>query len=194
VRGPAAVFEPADAVAAGELLRPHRTKLHALDRYDKTWPLSAEAPVGPAVLLHRVGKGRVLTLAVSPDWATASEHATVEARRLLVGAVRYLQPRPRVRISASATVQTVVTDDPRTRTLRIHCLGYASPPQTLAIPERPRVIPSPIEDAPIFRVRIECGSAPRSVEARGAATVLECRGGVIEALVNDVHEVIRIGY
>ena len=47
------------------------------------WPMSADKPVGPAVLINQVGNGTVLTLAASPDFATASEHPIVEARKLL---------------------------------------------------------------------------------------------------------------
>ena len=72
VRGPAAVLEPTTATAVGELMKPHRTKLHEQKRYNEDWPLSADAPVGPAMLLNQVGKGKVLTIAASPDWATAS--------------------------------------------------------------------------------------------------------------------------
>src|SRR6056300_508765 len=76
------------AQSVGELLQPHRTTLHAENRYNKDWPLSGDATVGPAILLNKVGKGTVLTFAGSPDWATASDHHITETRRLLASAVR----------------------------------------------------------------------------------------------------------
>jgi hypothetical protein len=72
----------------------------------------------------------VLTFAGSPDFATASEHHIVEARKLLRHAVRFLNPQPRVEITAPANVEAVVTDGPANRLLRVHLLGYNSPPQT----------------------------------------------------------------
>lgn len=116
VRGPAVVYDPTTAASVGELLKPHRTALHAENRCNKDWPMSADAPVGPAILLNQLGKGSALTFAASPDWATASDHHLTETRKLLANAVRLLNPAPRITIEAPATVQAVVTDDPATRT------------------------------------------------------------------------------
>ncbi|MHC1769294.1 MAG: hypothetical protein AB9869_34275 [Verrucomicrobiia bacterium] len=194
VRGPAAVYEPTSAKPVGELLRPHRTKLHEEGRYAEDWPLSADAPAGPAILLNQVGKGRVLTLAVSPDWATASDHHTVEARKLLASAVQLLHPRPRLRIRAPSTVETVVTDDPASRTLRIHLLGYNSPPQTTPVKDRPYILPGLIEDAPIYRATIEFRDGLKSAMALSRSTELKCRESRLELTVDDVHEVIQCRY
>jgi hypothetical protein len=70
------------------LLDSHRASLANPDGYNADWPLSARQVVGPAVLIHSVGKGTVLTFAGSPDFATASEHHIVEARKLFANAVR----------------------------------------------------------------------------------------------------------
>jgi hypothetical protein len=194
VRGPAVVYEPADAQPIGQLLRPHRTTLQAENRYNKDWPLSADAPVGPAVLIHRFGKGTVLTLAASPDWATASDHHLTEARRLLANAVRLLDPKLRVRIEAPTTVQAVVTDDPATRTLRVHLLGYNAPPQTTPAKDRPYVLPVPIEDAPMYRVSITTREVLKGAKALNRSTELKRRGNRVDAVVNDIHEVLLLGY
>ena len=97
VKGPAAVLEATAATPVGELLVPHRTALQKAGKQGTDWPMSADAPVGPALLVHRLGKGTVVTIAASPDFATASEHHVVEARKLLRNAVRFLNPRPAVR-------------------------------------------------------------------------------------------------
>lgn len=194
VRGPALILEPTTATPVGELLKPHRTTLHQQGRYNADWPLSADAPVGPAALLHQVGKGRVLTLAASPDWATASDHHTVEARRLLVQAVRLLHPTPRVRITAPITVETVVTDDPAHRTLRIHLLGYQSPPQTTPAKDRPYVLPVPLEDRPLFRVAVDVDRDIRSARAVSRGTRLRRSGRHVDATVEDIHDVLLLRY
>lgn len=188
------VYEPTTATALGELLKPHRTSLHAQNRYNLDWPLSADAPVGPAILLNRIGQGSVLTFAGSPDWATASDHHLIETRRLLANAVRLLNPAPRVTIEAPATVQSVVTDDPATRTLRIHLLGYNAPPQTTPAKERPYVLPVPIEDAPLYRVTVRAAKPFRRAAAVGTSTVVKRRGRNVEALVNDIHECLLLSY
>lgn len=194
VRGPAVVYEATTATAVGELLKPHRTALHAQDRYNKDWPLSADSPVGPALLLHEIGKGSVLTWAASPDWATASDHHLAETRRLLANGVRFLQPNPRVRIEAPITVQAVVTDDPASRTLRVHLLGYTSPPQTTPAKDRPYVLPVPIEDAPLYRVAVTTREPLRDATAVNSSTVLKRTGNRVEATVNDIHEVLVLSY
>jgi hypothetical protein len=56
VRGPAVVYRPVAAAPMGELIKPHRTKLHEQKRYNEDWPLSADTSVGPAILLNVIAK------------------------------------------------------------------------------------------------------------------------------------------
>lgn len=194
VRGPAVIHERVTATSVGDLLRPHRTPLHSENRYNKDWPMSADAPVGPAILLNHLGKGSVLTFAGSPDMATAGDHHITETRRLLANAVRLLSPAPRIVIDAPSTVQTVVTDDPETRTLRVHLLGYNSPPQTTPARERPYALPVPIEEAPMYRAAITTRESLKGAKAVNPSTQLKRRGNRLEAVVNDIHEVLLLRY
>ena len=194
VKGPATIYQPTTAQACGELLRPYRTTRQVQGQEGTDWPMSADDPVGPAVLVNHLGRGVVVTLAGSPDFATASEHHLVEARRLLANAVRFLCPTPRVRISAPANVEAVVTDEPASQTLRIHLLGYNSPPQTTPARERPFVLPTPIEEAPMYRVTIESEQPFKRVAASSKQTILKRQGRRVEATVVDVHEVLVFGY
>ncbi len=68
VEGPATVYEPTTAIAVGKLLVPHRTARQLQGKMGTEWPLSADKPVGPAVLINQVGDGTVLTLAGSPGF------------------------------------------------------------------------------------------------------------------------------
>jgi len=194
VRGPATVYESTTATPVGELLDSHRGSLANPGAYNADWPLSARQVVGPAVLLNSVGKGTVLTFAGSPDAATASEHHLVEARKLFANAVRLLHPNPRVRVTAPANVEAVVTDDPATRTLRVHFIAYNATPQTTPAKERPYVLPGLIEDAPIFRASIELRDGLKNAKAFNRSTELKKRGRRIELTVADIHEVIQCRY
>ena len=156
VKGPAAVLKATTAEPFGELLQPYRTNRQKEGKEGTDWPMSAEEAVGPAVLLNQLGRGKVLTFAGSPDFATASEHHIVETRRLLRDAIRLLHPKPRVEITAPTNVESVVTDDPGRRLLRVHLIGYNGPPQTTPIKDRPYVLPALIEDAPMFRAVSTC--------------------------------------
>lgn len=194
VRGPATCYEPTTALPIGELLDSHRAALANPEGYNRDWPLSAREVIGPAVLLNHVGRGLVLTLAGSPDFATAGEHHIVEARRLFAQAVRFLHPNPRVRITAPANVEAVVTDDAATRTLRIHLLAYNATPQTTPAKDRPYVLPGLIEDAPIYRVRVAFRDPVKKASALNPGTALKRRGQTLDATVTDVHEVLVVRY
>lgn len=194
VKGPASVYEPTTARAFGELLKPFRTTRQREGREGTEWPMSADSPVGPAVLLNPLGKGSVLTFACSPDYATASEHQVVEARQLLTRAARLLNPRPRIQVKAPASVEVVVRDEPTTRTLRVHLLGYNPTPQTTPERNRPFVLPGLIEDAPLYRATVQLAQAPQSVQALNPTTVLKKTRNTIEATINDIHEVLVIRY
>jgi len=194
VKGPAGVFEPITATPAGQLLKPYRTTRQSEGKEGTSWPMSAEAPVGPALLLNTVGKGRVLTFAGSPDYATASERHIPEARRLLASAVRLLHPSPRIEIAAPVNVEAVVTDDPSERTLRVHLLAYHSPPQTTPLERRPYVLPALLEDAPIYRATIKTAQPVKRATAFNQTTRITHRGRQVQVVVEDIHEVIALTY
>ncbi|MDD2764884.1 MAG: hypothetical protein PHE83_13025 [Opitutaceae bacterium] len=199
VKGPAVIYAATTAEPVGELMKPFRTIRQQQGKESTDWPMSAEAPVGPAILVNHVGKGIVLTFAGSPDFATASENRTVEARRLLRDAVRWLDPKPRVQITAPNTVETVVTDDPATRTLRVHLMGYNAPPQTITPKDNPLsmqgfVLAEVIEDAPMYRATVELDRPFERVEAWRKSTQLTRSGQRVEATINDIHDVLIFHY
>ncbi|MGA2865749.1 MAG: alpha-amylase family protein [Verrucomicrobiota bacterium] len=194
VKGPAVLYQPATAVALGDLLKPRRTLHQQQGKEDPDFLMSAGERVGPAILVNQLGQGTVLTFAGSPDFATASELHIVETRRLLRYAVRFLDPRPRIEIAAPATVEAVVTDDPAGRTLRVHLLGYNSPPQTTPATDRPYVLPGLIEDAPRYRAGITLNRSIRRATVLNRSTVLQRRGNRLDLAVEDIHEVVVVRY
>jgi hypothetical protein len=175
-------------------MRPFRSTRQAAGLEPNDWPSSAEAAVGPAVLVHNLGKGTVLTFAGSPDFSTASEHAITETRKLFAEAVRFLNPSPQVRVTAPANVESVVTEDTATRTIRIHFIAYNSLPQTMPASNRPYVIPGLAEEAPIFRITVTTKQAITSVKAWNKSTVLSHTGNIVHATINDIHEILAIHY
>jgi hypothetical protein len=108
--------------------------------------------------------------------------------------VRLLNPNPRVRITAPANVEAVVTDDPATRTLRVHLIAYNATPQTTPVKERPYVLPGLIEDAPMFRASIELRDGLKSAKALNRTTQLKKRGKRVELVVEDIHEIVQCRY
>jgi hypothetical protein len=187
------VYEPTTATAVGELLQPFRAP-NRPDGFGPDWPLSADSVVGPAVLVHPIGDGCVLTFACSPDTATAGEHHIVEVRRLLRNAVRLLHPQPAVDIQAPANVEAVVSNDPGQRRLRVHLLAYNPTPQTTPPRNRPYVMPGLIEDAPLYRVSVHIGRPIRSAATIRPTTQMRQDQGRIDLLVNDVHETLVLDY
>lgn len=194
VQGPATVYQVTTARAIGELLKPYRTTRQLEGKEGTYSPMSADAVVGPAVLLNQVGQGSVLTFAGSPDFATASEHHLVETRKLLAKAIRLLDPEPRVTIQAPANVEAIVTEDTASRTILVHLLGYLTPPQTIPVRNRPYVLPTPLEDLPMFRVAVAVKGPLKTAKALNPSTTVSLRGGRVEATINDIHEVLSLGY
>lgn len=198
VEGPATAYRAITATPIGDLMEPARTTRQKEGKEPPDWPMSPGARVGPAALVNHVGKGTVLTMAGSPDFATASDHHIVEARRLLRNAVRLLEPNPRVQISAPANVETIVTDDPVARKLRIHFVAYNSLPQSTPASGRPYVLPGLMEQAPIFRASVHTHFKIRSASALRANTVINQAdadaANTLKATIESVHEVITLRY
>ncbi len=194
VEGPATVYRPTTATTIGRLRKPHRTARQLQGKMGFAWPMSADSPVGPAVLVNRIGEGTVLTFAASPDFATAGEHPVVEARKLLCNAIRLPHSAPRVRITAAANVEAVVTDDPQGRKLHIHLIAYNATPRSTPGKNRPFILPGLVEDTPIFRVTVELAEEPRGVEAVNPSTVVRRDGLRVEATIEDIHEVLIVSY
>ncbi|MCW3100274.1 MAG: hypothetical protein JWL77_5892 [Chthonomonadaceae bacterium] len=194
VSGPATIYEPVTARPVGELWKPYRTTRQKEGKEPADWPMSAESVVGPAMLAHAIGKGFVLTLACSPDFATASDHHIVEARRLYRNAVRFLNPTPRVEITAPANIETVVTDDPKSRTLRVHFLAYTALPQPTPATGRPYVLPGLMEEAPLFRVTVHVRFPIKSAQAFNRSTQVKRTGDSVTILIDDVHDVLMLRY
>ena len=194
VKGPATIYEPTTARPFGKLHKPHRTQRQRQGKMGTEWPMSADLPVGPAVLINRHGKGVVVTCAASPDYASASEHALVEDRILFRNLYRSLRTKRRVAISAPSNVEAIVTDDPAARQLRVHLLAYNPTPRTTPQKNRPYILPGLIEDAPIFRVTAVADRPVQAAEALNSSTHLRKEGNTVQATIEDIHEVLVISY
>lgn len=194
VKGPATVYKPTTASTYGELRQPHRTRRQLEGKMHTEWPMSADKAVGPALLIHELGEGRVVTIAASPDYATASEHNIVETRRLFRNCVQLLNPDRRVTIDAPSNVEAVVTDDPENRMLRIHLLGYNATPRSAPMSNRPFVLPGLIEDPPMFRATIRIKEAFRHVSSNSPRTEIRVDNQTIHVVVEEVHDVLVIEY
>ena len=192
VYGQAAIFKPVTAEAYGMLYQPHRVP----GRKSYHLPLSADTPVGPAILINSYGDGKVVYLPCSPDAAIASEYRTAEPRFLIRNAIRYLNPEPDVEVSAPLNVESVITEDEKNRILRIHLISYLSPAASTG-PGRPHsnfILPCPMEEAPIYRAKITVRRPFRDVSALSPDTQIEILSNGIELLVSDIHETIVMRY
>lgn len=194
IEGPATVYRPTEASSFGALYKPHRTPGEQDERLAGDWPMRADHPAGPAVLINQIGKGKVITCAASPDFAAAGEHALVEHRKLFRNLFRALQTSRRVEVDAPSNVEAVVTNDKESRTLRVHLLGYNSTPRTTPQSNRPYVLPGLIEDPPLFRVTLTAGEID-SVSALNANTIVQRKSTEqILLTVEDIHDVILLQY
>jgi len=78
--------------------------------------------------------------------------------------------------------------------LRVHLIGYHTPPQTMPLKNRPYVLPALIEEAPMYRAKIEVDRSINHADAWNRTTALKRRGQAVEITVQDVHEVIALRY
>ena len=78
--------------------------------------------------------------------------------------------------------------------LRVHLIAYNATPQTTPPRNRPYTIPGLIEDTPLYRVRLDLQQDAVNVTAFNPATSIQHQGQQIEAIVEDIHEVIAIEY
>ena len=131
---------------------------------------------------------------IGPTGAQFGFSDPTEARVLFRNAVRFLNPRPRIEIAAPANVETVVTDEPARRTLRVHCVAYNATPQTTPAQNRPFVMPGLIEDAPMFAVSIRTQPGCVGARAVNASTSVRRRGDRVDAVVRDLHDVLLLHY
>jgi hypothetical protein len=192
IKGPATVYRPTRATAYGRLREPARTTRQREGREGTQWPMSPADEIGPALLVNEIGKGRVWTCAAGPDYATASEHATVESRQFLSSLVRWAVPRPLVRVTAPVNVETVVTQEQDSGLIRVHLLSYDGPPQTTPAAGRPAVMPALLEDEPLYRVKLQLDQPVLKVESHQSQTELKFADREIEATISGIHEVLRI--
>jgi len=194
VHGPAAVFTPTTAVPVGELMQPHRTLRQQKGSEGTDFPNSADKPVGPAFLVNTYGKGKVVYLPSSPDAAIAGEYGMVEDRRIIRNAIRFLNPEPEIEIAAPLNVEAVVTDDAGKRMIRVHLIGYLSPPASTPSKNRPYLIPSLMEEPLTYTARIRLRRPIVQARPLNPSTDLTIDGPLIEVTVRDVHEAVLISY
>jgi hypothetical protein len=196
VKGAAVIYEPTDAKPYGKLHKPQRTTRQKDGLEPIEWPstMSPDEAVGPALLTNEIGKGKVITFACSPDYAVGSEWHLVEDRRMLARAIRLLNPTPRIEIKAPAYVETIVTDDPKVRELRVHFVCWNPGPQTMAARNRPHLLPGLIEELPMYRAQIEPAFKIKSARAINSTTKLSREKNAVNAVIEDVHEVLLLKY
>jgi hypothetical protein len=88
----------------------------------------------------------------------------------------------------------VVTDDPSSRTLRVHLMAYNSPPQTTPAERRPYVLPAVLEDMPMYRATIKTAESIKRAKAFNRSTRISRKGRSLKLTVEDIHEVISLQY
>jgi hypothetical protein len=193
VRGNAVVYKPTSAAAIGELYKPVRTVLQQQGKEGTEMPGSPDAVVGPAILVNKFGKGKVVCFACAPDEAIAGEYRMTEDRLLLRNAVRYLNPNPPVTIHAPLNVEAVVTEGPEANTARVHFAAYLSPPGCTPV-NRPYIMPSLIEDLPLFRAQVRFAKPVKVAKPFGKTTEIKADENGFDATINDIHEVIVVEF
>jgi hypothetical protein len=99
-----------------------------------------------------------------------------------------------VEITAPASVEAVVTDDAERRTLRVHLIAYNPTPQTTPAKNRPYILPGLVEDRPMYRASIKSARLIMGAKTLNETTLLQRTGNRLDLTIDDIHEVVLIGY
>ncbi|MBN1418869.1 MAG: beta-galactosidase trimerization domain-containing protein [Planctomycetes bacterium] len=187
--GPIAVFEARGARTFGEILAAHRTE-------DNLWMrrMSAGKVAGPAVLVHRFGKGLVVCVPCAFDAAYAGDYRMPEHRILIRNLIRLLNPAPEVVVDAPLNVETVIARDAKRGRHLIHFLCFAGPPTSAGVPfaQGRRVLPPLMEEMTPYRARVRARGSIRKAEAAGAGARIRISDRDVEIEIAGVHEVLAI--
>ena len=88
----------------------------------------------------------------------------------------------------------MVTTDPGDLVWRIHLVGYVSPPACTG-PGRPHanfILPSLIEDLPLYQVRISFNRSVVEVQTLNRETKISQSANEIVLTVTDIHETVIV--
>ncbi|MBI1387166.1 MAG: hypothetical protein GC154_01795 [bacterium] len=191
VEGPGVVYKATTAEAIGDLMKPARTVRQKQGKESTDMPMSPDQSVGPAILLNQYGRGKIVTIAGSPDYASASEHRMTEDRYLLRNAIRYLNQEPEISIDAPTIVETVISREENR--FRVHFLGRQTPPGWTPSKNRPYSLPTLVEDEPLYRASVKIRNKIKDAFCSNDNTVLnKVSDHQIDLLINDVHDVVII--
>ncbi len=188
--GPAVAYVPRDAQAFGSLRKGIRTTRMLAGLESTDFPYPAGESAGPAVLVRSLGKGRVITLAVSPGYASGSEYRAPEPRLLLAAVVRAARGKFPVEVAAPSCVESCVVRMAPDR-FRVHMVGYAAPPAGTD-PRRPWILPEMMTDPPRFRARITTDRPVQSFSASRPGTRVEQTAEGLQVEAEDVFESVEI--
>ena len=187
--GPLAVYEPTEAQAYGELLVAHRSR-------ENQWSnlMSADRVVGPAVLVHRRGKGQVICVPCSLDAAYAGNYRVPEHRLLLRNLIRKLNPNPPVLVAAPLNVEAILLRDEGQNRLLLHLLAFWGPPTSTAEPfgKGRKVLPPLMEEAMLYEAHVQIQQSFLTARTLSSQASLTRDHSQIRLRTSAVHEVLII--
>ncbi len=187
--GPVAAFEATGAQSFGELMVAFRASPEL-----RMAPLSAGKVIGPAVFIGERGKGKVVYLPCCPDNGLMTNYRIPENRNLIRNIIRYLNPRPWVKVTAPPNAEIVVTHDEPRRRLLVHFVCFHAPATATAaaFPKGRLVVPPIMEEALNYEARIEVNGKFSKAEAVGRGSRVSVEGNKIRLATSSVHDVLVI--
>ena len=93
-----------------------------------------------------------------------------------------------ITVEAPTFVESVITREGNK--LRVHFIARIEPSATTPIKGRPAVLPTMMEDTPLYRVRIKCEDRLKQAFAFDKVTDIQFSKHEVTALIEDVHEVL----
>ena len=159
--------------------------------------------VGPAVIVHRYGKGQTIYVPFSPEAAYLGNYPLVEHRLFVRNLIRSLSPTLPISIEAPLGIESIITEDKANRRYIVHLVsftgvrdGHAQTYPGVQILGRSKLqppVPS-MEESNLYRARIVMSSPFKTIHALGSNSEVKMQGNEILLQSQEVHDAVVINY
>ncbi|MDA2929535.1 hypothetical protein MYX84_06245 [Acidobacteria bacterium AH-259-O06] len=150
--------------------------------------------VGPALAIHKFGKGRSAYLSAPLDGEYSSLRAMAEHRNLIRNIMRHLLPKRQVTVEAPLNVEAVVMQDDAKERMIVHMVGFWARKNIKSHWLQPLPSAEPMEAGALYRAKITADRRIRSAKALHEQTRLEIVGDAVSVETEQIHEAIIISF
>jgi hypothetical protein len=148
--------------------------------------------VGPALAIHRLGKGKSAYFPVPLDWEYASQRALPDHRNLIRNAIQYLHPNREVIVKAPVNVESVVMRGRAGGELVVHLVALWPRKSCKTYWLAPAPTTEFMEEPARYRANVTVGKKIRGARALSSETMVRVVDDTVRVETEQVHETVII--